>query len=678
MKTKPKINYKIEADRIAAEHGGHCLTIEISTFNSKVIWKCFNPNHPKWTASFASVKGNRTEKGTWCDPCFRERLRHILRLPISEVRDKLHHRGIELVSKDYFGIEHPIICRCLQCEHIWTTRLRHINHGHGCPECGKKRNAQSKCLSAKQIEETLTLRRLTLLEVKRTKPRTTVAARCNDCGLEWTAALNDLRQGRGCPRCGRKPMGDKRRTPKEKLRTQLVAWGLELLSDNYRDNKTKLHVRFVCGHEGFVSFNSLQRGDRCSACAPNARVTEEDYRLLANLHGGKLVTTPATANKPAQWKCRKEHTFSRPYSNIKQSGTFCPRCNEGLSERICRAAVEQLFGTPFKKVKLRGVRGIGGRYLELDAYSELLKFAIEHNGQQHYQPIRFGNQTEAETTHCFHKQQEHDRRRREFCATNGITLIEVPELGRKTKVEDLKDLIRLKCEKANFKLPDRFDRVQLKLDAYHLATTAEEMWERVVNRVQQIGYTLKTKNYPGANGRLSLVCKNGHEYKPIFATFLYGHACQRCLIQKRAVPVVVLSLGAGSSGYSTARVFDTIQDCARALKLNPNNVRTVAKGRGKSCMGFGVAQITSEQAGRFRENKEELEKFCCNEWPSPENYDRQDGARKHNSKPVQFLDGRKFPSRTAAAKVLGVTKTAIYFAVRTGSSCKGHFIQAGV
>jgi hypothetical protein len=554
--------------------------------------------------------------------------------------------------------------------------LRHINHGHGCPECGIRQIAEAKRKPMDQIVNFLKPRGIRVLQVYYEKARTRVHFFCEVCSFDDTISWNDLRR-RGCPKCGRKRGADARRHKYDYVKQYLADLGIEFLSKQYKDSKTKLTVRFPCGCKGRSDFNSLQSGRLCKNCAPNARVTLADYHQLAALHGGSLVAMATTVNKPAKWKCRKGHNFSRPYSNIQQSGTFCPDCSEGLSERICRAAVEQLFGKPFEKTPLRGARGVGGRPLRFDAYNEFLKLAVEHNGQQHYQPSRFGNQTEVEAVACFRKQQEHDRRRKEFCAANRITLIEVPELGRKTKIEDLKNFIRVECQKANFKLPARFDKVHLKLNAHHLDTTAEEMWKRVLKRTQETGYVLKTTSYSGAHGRLSLLCRNHHDYAPTLASFLNGHTCRRCWIQHRAVPVVVLPLGAKAknNGYRDACVFDSIEDCAKALGANSNSVRTVAKGRGKSCMGFGVVQVTSEQAKHFRENKEELESFCHSKWPSPKTYDRQDGSRKHLSKPVRFSDGREFPSKAAAAKVLGVSKAAIYYAVRTGSPCKGHVIQ---
>ena len=203
------------------------------------------------------------------------------------------------------------------------------------------------------------------------------------------------------------------------------------------------------------------------------------------------------------------------------------------------------------------------------------------------------------------------------------------------------------------------------------------MWARVLKRVREIGYTLKTANYPGANGRLSLLCGSDHEYAPRLASFLRGHTCRRCLIHQRSVPVVILALGAkaGKGDYVSARVFDTIEDCARAIGMSSNNVRIVAKGRGNSCMGFGVARISRAQAKCFRESRESLIDFCRSKWPSPETYDKQDGSRKRLSKAVVLSDGRAFPSKAAAGRALGVSMEAVAHAVRTGRKCRGFTVS---
>jgi hypothetical protein len=517
--------------------------------------------------------------------------------------------------------------------------------------------------------------RITVLAIHRDKPRTRIDFQCETCGIRDSGLWNDLRR-RGCPKCGRRRGAEARKHSYDYVKGFFADLGIELLSKEYKNSKSKLRVRFSCGCEGKISFNSAQRGDRCGNCAPNARVTIEDYRDLAQKHGGRILTMAQTTTQPSEWKCRKKGhpPFWRSYSVISKNN-FCPECSDGLSERICRAAATQLFGVPFKKspLPLQDVQGVGGRRLVFDAYNASLKLAVEHNGLQHYQPVRFGSKTENEAVAAFRKQQEHDNRRRAYCKAKGITLIEVPELGRKTKVEDLKQFIREEYLKAGFRLPENFDQVNLDLDAHHLTTTAEEMWERVLKRVRETRYTLRSVNYPGANGRLSLVCRNNHPYNPRVARFLKGDSCRRCLIQTLSIPVVALALGptARKTSFPTTRVFDSIEDCAKALGASSTSVRIVVQGRGNTSMGFGVARITPEQAALFRGSKVELERFCRAKWPSPETYDKQEGSRRKLSKPVECSDGREFPSRTAAAKALGVTEAAIYHAAKTGLPCRG-------
>ena len=54
-------------------------------------------------------------------------------------------------------------------------------------------------------------------------------------------------------------------------------------------------------------------------------------------------------------------------------------------------------------MKVKEMRGLRGGSLELDLYNEFLKLAIEHNGLQHYKPVKFGNQTKLEAVEQFQR-----------------------------------------------------------------------------------------------------------------------------------------------------------------------------------------------------------------------------------------------------------------------------------
>lgn len=70
------------------------------------------------------------------------------------------------------------------------------------------------------------------------------------------------------------------------------------------------------------------------------------------------------------------------------------------------------------------LKGIGGGNLSYDFYIELgdgRSWLIEYQGGQHYFPVSiFGGDF------GFEKQQEHDRRKREYAINLGIDLIEIP------------------------------------------------------------------------------------------------------------------------------------------------------------------------------------------------------------------------------------------------------------
>jgi len=59
-------------------------------------------------------------------------------------------------------------------------------------------------------------------------------------------------------------------------------------------------------------------------------------------------------------------------------------------------------------------------YLEMDIFIPDLRFGIEYQGQQHYEPVKHWGGKEA-----FLKQKERDKRKRKLCKKNGIKLIEI-------------------------------------------------------------------------------------------------------------------------------------------------------------------------------------------------------------------------------------------------------------
>lgn len=127
-----KRDYKIDADRIAAERGGLCLAETVPMITSRVMWKCANPEHPAWPTTFFNVRGSRRKKPSWCQRCVSAKRHH----SIEHVRRTLDLMGIDLISTTYQSSHEKIHVRFRECGHENPAVVfAALQQGHGCPRC---------------------------------------------------------------------------------------------------------------------------------------------------------------------------------------------------------------------------------------------------------------------------------------------------------------------------------------------------------------------------------------------------------------------------------------------------------------------------------------------------------------------------------------------------------------
>src|SRR5712692_3203144 len=633
-------DYGEEAKAIAAKHGGQCLTRIIPTVASRVSWKCRVLEHPPWQTAFSNVRRRTKHPGTWCRLCGNvARRKHTC----DEVRRALEQKRIILLS-GYVDTKTRISCKCASCKRIWETTFNGIQDGHGCPTCRHRAGAAIRRLSLQYVHELAKSRGIKLLSEYRGN-KAELVCHCEVCGHEWTSRFNSLQQGQGCPSCANKRRSKLLRHSDEFVRQFFAERKIELLQE-YEDSGTPLASRcLICKYEWKPTYASIQHGSGCpkckghapitakhyeriaakyggriikigsngqsrsvwqcmfghrfersiqsirfsggfcSRCSGHARRTREDYERLAAQFKGRVVMTAWNVNSASTWICRYGHRFTRAYDKIASTGRFCPDCDAALAERQCKAALEQLFGVPFQKTKIKNLRGLRGGLLELDLYNSDLKLALEHNGLQHYKPVRFGSQTHAEASAKFAVQREHDRLRRAYCAREGITLIEIRELGSVTKLDDLKGIIRESCVAGGILLPANFDIVDLKIDSVHLSTREEEMWERILRQAKAVGLSAVTKSYLGSQSLHEFICDNGHRIskKPYSLTLRQG--CSVCWRQRQGVPI----------SLSDGRTFSSMVRAANALKVSPVAVRYALMNR-TLCRGLRITRMSRERS----------------------------------------------------------------------------------
>ncbi len=559
---KRKANYKAEADKLAAERGGMCLSETVPTLEGRVQWSCYIAGHDPWFASLKNVRGNpRKPRGTWCPACGRISKANTRRFNQGTSKSPIRKaeadaiaalRGGFCLSEKVPRNDAKIRWKCRVPNHPeWSASLVSVRgtteqKGTWCRLCCEA----EKLFSQEEVREALLKRGIDLKNeyLGSTKP---VLCECVNCGHRWSDNWTNItHRAHPCPSCSKLVRGQKRKLPLDQVRTFLESRGIELLSEQYSNNHTKLHVRFKrCGHDANTTFNDLQGGHGCAKC----------------------------------------------------SAFFC--------ERQCKHAVETLFGVKFKKYRPTDLRGVGNRPLELDIYNADLKLAIEHNGVQHYTPQTFWGGQRA-----FERTVEHDRRKREYCRRNGIKLIEVRELGEVTPLSELKRIIKDACIVGGVLLPPNYDEIEIANAVHDMPTSREGMWTRIVKRAEAAGYTLITKEYTNLAQRVELVCTQGHHWSPSAHSFLYSkNLCHACKLEREQRPVVVFPLceSASQKVSRTGLLFESINAAAKCLGGYSSHVASVADGKLPSVKGCGVAAVTREQFVQFKKDPSALIGFSA-------------------------------------------------------------------
>ena len=125
-------------------------------------------------------------------------------------------------------------------------------------------------------------------------------------------------------------------------------------------------------------------------------------------------------------KCQNGHEDYETSCDSFSTGTRCPRCNESKGERRVREYLVK-NNMEFKAQKtFDNLTGVGNYPLSYDFYLPSYNLLVEYQGEFHYMPVYFANKSREYCDNRYAKQQEHDRRKREYAESHNITLLEIP------------------------------------------------------------------------------------------------------------------------------------------------------------------------------------------------------------------------------------------------------------
>ena len=252
---------------------------------------------------------------------------------------------------------------------------------------------------------------------------------CTVCGYQWLSSPDNLLHHRGCPRCTLTSRGKKRRKTNEQFLKEMEIRHPELIiNSEYISSEIKVNCTCtICGYTNNYAPARLTHGDGgCFICG-NRKISEA-LTMPEETFARKLqeVTSDIVVcggYKNASSRVDVEciicgHQWS-PVAKSLLQGCGCPRCLLSHGEKAIRKYFDKNDIRYSPQKTFDGLVGLGNGLLSYDFYLLDYNLLIEYQGQYHDGTAPM--QTEME----FLKQQEHDKRKREYATLHNIPLLEI-------------------------------------------------------------------------------------------------------------------------------------------------------------------------------------------------------------------------------------------------------------
>lgn len=205
------------------------------------------------------------------------------------------------------------------------------------------------------------------------------------------------------------------------IQKQIRKRGGRLLSSEYKNNKSKIFIQCGKKHIWQTTWGTIQKGHWCPECADTAPSIEEVRKVVAKKGGKLLSKSYRNAKTKLKVRCERCQSVWNPTMDAIRKGHWCPRCSSGKGQRKLAEILEEIYHCEvkinfrdFDWLKNEKTKGIQ----ELDAFLPSIKLAVEYDGIQHFQPVRWGNISQARAEEKFRKTKKRDARKNRLVRKN--------------------------------------------------------------------------------------------------------------------------------------------------------------------------------------------------------------------------------------------------------------------
>ena len=194
-----------------------------------------------------------------------------------EVREYIESFGYKLLSTEYLNSHTRLLIKCPNPNHKpYEVKFYSFKNGSRCPKCKSDKQSELYSFTYDYVKEYIENLGYKLLSEEYQNNKTKLLIKC-DKGHIYETTFDNLKRGRKCRECS----GSKKHSYEE-VKDYLLSFGYELLSNEYKDNKTKLKMKCPNGHIIDLKFNHFKSGVRCSKCKHSKG--EEKIEQILNMY----------------------------------------------------------------------------------------------------------------------------------------------------------------------------------------------------------------------------------------------------------------------------------------------------------------------------------------------------------------------------------------------------------
>ena len=284
------------------KEGYTLLSKEYVNAHSKLSYIC--PNGHQSSITWRSWQNNNR-----CSHCVGN-----AKLTIDVVKESFENLGYTLLDKSYINNNTKLTIICPK-GHKYKTTWANWQSGYKCPHC-----AGNVRLTIEFVKEQFEKEGYTLLSTKYINAHTKLKYKCLN-GHEHRINWSNWFLGKRCPYC----VG-LARLKYEDVKASFEAEGYILLSKEYIN--ARIPLKYICpnGHSYNTTWSSWQQGQRCPYCAGNAKPTIEFIRSEFKTEGYTLLSNIYKNNKTKlDYICPNNHKHFINWSNWV-IGKRCPHC----------------------------------------------------------------------------------------------------------------------------------------------------------------------------------------------------------------------------------------------------------------------------------------------------------------------------------------------------------------